>query len=48
MLLVCCAHGPVPMSLIARVLGMRPDINSTVLESIRQCVLLQVSHMIFS
>ena len=30
------------MSLLARILSVRADINTTVLESIRQCVLLQV------
>ncbi len=39
-LLAACAQSPVPLSLIARVLGIRPDINSTALEAVRSCVLL--------
>ena len=40
LLLAMCAPSPVPMSLVARVLGVRPDINSAVLESVRNCALL--------
>lgn len=40
-----CANSPVPMSLVARVLGVRPDINSAILESIRNCALLVFPRM---
>ncbi len=40
LLLAACAQSPVPLSLIARALEVRPDINSAVLEGVRSCVLL--------
>ena len=45
MLRACCANGPVPMSLICRVLDLRPDVGFK-LRSVRECVFLQASHMI--
>ena len=46
MLRACCANGPVPMSLICRVLDLRPNIVGFELRSVRECVFLQASHMI--
>ena len=39
-LLGACANAPVPLSLVARLLGVRQDINSAALEAIRSCALL--------
>lgn len=39
-LLGACADTPVPLSLVARLLGVRQDINSAALEAIRSCALL--------
>ena len=39
-LLGACANAPVPLSLVARLLGVRQDINSAALEAVRSCALL--------
>lgn len=39
-LLGACANAPVPLRLVARLLGVRLDINSTALETVRSCALL--------
>ena len=39
-LMAACGPPPVPMRLIARVLGVRPDINSVVLQAVRSSALL--------
>lgn len=45
LLMAACADSSVPMSLVARVLGVRPDINSAILESVRNCALLAFPQM---
>ena len=39
-MLGACANAPVPLSLVARLLGVRQDINSAALEAVRSCALL--------
>ena len=40
-----CAHTPVPMRVIANLLGQNPDINSSVMQNVRDCALLQTSNV---
>ena len=38
-----CAYAPVPMRVVAHLLGQNPDINSPVMQNVRDGVLLQTS-----
>lgn len=40
-----CAYTPVPLRVIAHLLGQNPDINSPVMQNVRDCVLLQTSNV---
>ena len=40
-----CAYAPVPMRVIANLLGQNPDINSSVMQNVRDCALLQTSNV---
>ena len=40
-----CAHTPVPMRVIATFLGQNADINSSVMQNVRDCALLQTSNV---
>jgi len=36
-----CAYIPVPMRVVAHLLGQNPEVNSPVMQSVRDCSLLQ-------
>ena len=38
-----CAHTPVPMRVIANLLDQNADMNSSVMQNVRDCALLQTS-----
>lgn len=40
-----CAYAPVPMRVIANLLDQKPDINSSVMQNVRDCALLQTSNV---
>lgn len=40
-----CAYIPVPMRVVALLLGQNPEVNSTVMQSVRDCSLLQTSNI---
>ena len=40
-----CAYAPVPMKVVAHLLGQNPDINSPEMQNVRDCALLQTSNV---
>lgn len=40
-----CAYIPVPMRVVVHLLSQNPDVNSPVMQSVRDCSLLQTSNI---
>ena len=40
-----CAYRPVPMRVVAHLLGQNPDINCPAMQGVRDCVLFQRSNI---
>lgn len=40
-----CAYIPVPMRVVAHLLGQHPEVNSPVMQSVRDCSLLQTNNI---